>query len=196
MLEEYLRHFVGATDMEWVRLLGVAQSCFNVQMSSSSNKNPFELVTGQQLLLPPTVADIYGGRTKKTHEYVKEWNVNAEIARAYLEKVSRRMKKWVNRRPREFKVRDMVMVKLNKEQMRFLRGRDKRLVRKYEGLVQVIKRIGEVAYKLDRLAWMKCHPVFHVSCLKFYHPDPEDLIRNKRKRANICSNQLPATSSD
>ncbi|XP_074297249.1 uncharacterized protein LOC141627954 [Silene latifolia] len=100
----------------------------------------------------PQIADTYGGRTKKAHEYVKEWNVNAEIARAYLEKASRRMKKWAdqNRRPREFKVGDMVMVKLNKEQMRFLRGRDKRLVRKYEGPIQVIKRIGEVAYNLDR----------------------------------------------
>ncbi|XP_074314964.1 uncharacterized protein LOC141651141 [Silene latifolia] len=151
----------------------------------------------QPYCLPP-VADTYGGRTKKAHEYVKEWNVNAEIARAYLEKASRRMKKWAdqNRRPREFKVGDMVMVKLNKEQMRFLRGRDKRLVRKYEGPIQVIKRIGEVAYKLDRPAWMKCHPVFHVSCLKPYHPDPEDPTRNKSKRANIRSNQLLATSAD
>ncbi|XP_074283925.1 uncharacterized protein LOC141608473 [Silene latifolia] len=140
----------------------------------------------------------YGGRTKKAHEFAKEWNVNAEIARAYLEKASRRMKKWAdeNRRLREFKVGNMVMVKLNKEQMRFLRGRDKRLVRKYEGLIQVIKRIGEVAYKLDRPAWMKCHPVFHVSCLKPYYPDPEDPTRNRSKRANIRSNQLPATSAD
>ncbi|XP_074270862.1 uncharacterized protein LOC141594769 [Silene latifolia] len=136
----------------------------------------------------------YGGRTKKAHEYVKEWNVNAEIARAYLEKASRRMKKWAdqNRRPREFKVGDMVMVKLNKEQMRFLRGRDKRLVRKYEGPIQVIKRIGEVAYKLDRPAWMKCHPVFHVSCLKPYHPDLEDPTRNKSKRQH----PLQSTPSD
>ena len=29
MLEEYLRHFVGATQKEWVRLLDVAQFCFN-----------------------------------------------------------------------------------------------------------------------------------------------------------------------
>ncbi|XP_074301078.1 uncharacterized protein LOC141632412 [Silene latifolia] len=185
-------------EIEWVRLLDVAQFCFNVQTSSSSNKSPFELVTDQQPKLPLTVANSYGGRTKKAHEFAKEWNVNAEIARAYLEKASRRMKKWAdeNRRPREFKVGDMVMVKLNKEQMRFLRGRDKWLVRKYEGPIQVIKRIGEVAYKLDRPAWMKCHLVFHVRCLKLYHPDPEDPTHNKSKRANIRSNQLPATSAD
>ena len=42
MLEEYLRHFC-----EWGKILDVAQFCFNLQRSSSSNKSPFELITGQ-----------------------------------------------------------------------------------------------------------------------------------------------------
>jgi len=87
---------------------------------------------GQQLLLPHTVAEPYEGRCKRAKEFTREWSQNAEIARAYLEKASRRMKKWAdqNRQPREFNVDDLVLVKINKEQMRFLRGRDIRLVRK------------------------------------------------------------------
>lgn len=55
MLEEYLRHFVSANQKDWVKLLDVAQLCFNSQKSSSTNKSPFEIVTGQQPLLPHTV---------------------------------------------------------------------------------------------------------------------------------------------
>ncbi|KAL0303396.1 UNVERIFIED_CONTAM: hypothetical protein Sradi_6207700 [Sesamum radiatum] len=55
MLEEYLRHFVRGTQKDWVKLLDVAQLCFNAQKSSSTNKSAFEIVTGQQLLLPHTL---------------------------------------------------------------------------------------------------------------------------------------------
>ena len=45
-----------------------------------------------------------------------------EIAKAYLEKAVGRMKEWADkeRRPLEFNVGDMVMVKLTREQFRWL----------------------------------------------------------------------------
>ncbi|KAL0395393.1 UNVERIFIED_CONTAM: Transposon Ty3-I Gag-Pol polyprotein [Sesamum latifolium] len=55
MLEEYLRHFVRGTQKDWVKLLDVAQLCFNAQKSSSTNKSAFEIITGQQPLLPHTL---------------------------------------------------------------------------------------------------------------------------------------------
>ena len=55
MLEEYLWHFVTGNQKNWVDLLDVAQLCFNAQKTSSTNKSPFEIVTGQQPLLPHTV---------------------------------------------------------------------------------------------------------------------------------------------
>ena len=56
-----------------------------------------------------------------------------EIARAYLEKASKRMKKWADkgRRDLEFKVGDLVLVKLMPEQFRSLKSKDNRFVRKY-----------------------------------------------------------------
>ncbi|KAL0451523.1 UNVERIFIED_CONTAM: hypothetical protein Slati_1130400 [Sesamum latifolium] len=55
MLEEYLRHFMRGTQKDWVKLLDVTQLCFNAQKSSSTNKSAFEIVTGQQPLLPHTL---------------------------------------------------------------------------------------------------------------------------------------------
>ena len=92
MLEEYLRHFVNANQKNWPQLLDVAQFYFNAQKSSSTNKSPFEIVTGQQPLLPHIV-DEYSIKNPRAFNFTKEWKKNTEIARAYLEKASKRMKK-------------------------------------------------------------------------------------------------------
>ncbi|KAL0415861.1 UNVERIFIED_CONTAM: Transposon Tf2-11 polyprotein [Sesamum latifolium] len=58
MLEEYLWHFVRGTQKDRVMLLDVPQLCFNAKKSSSTNKSTFEIVTGQQPLLPH-ILEIY-----------------------------------------------------------------------------------------------------------------------------------------
>ncbi|KAK8646204.1 hypothetical protein V6N13_119998 [Hibiscus sabdariffa] len=134
LLEEYLRHFIQANQKEWPQLLDVAQLSFNSQKSSSTNKSPFEIVTGQQPRLPHTTLQTYQGKSPRAFNFTREWQRNIEIARAYLEKAAEHMKKWADcgRRDQQFEVGDLVMVKLMAEQLRFLRNRDRRLVRKYE----------------------------------------------------------------
>ncbi|KAL0411418.1 UNVERIFIED_CONTAM: hypothetical protein Slati_3731500 [Sesamum latifolium] len=62
MLEEYLRHFLRGTQKDWVKLLDVAQMCFNAHKSSSTNKSAFEI----------------------------EWKQNVDIIRSCLEKAQNR----------------------------------------------------------------------------------------------------------
>ena len=63
------------------------------------------------------------------------------------------MKKWTNKghQDLEFKIRDLVLVKLNLEQFRSLKSKDRRLIQKYRGLVLIIVKIGKVAYKIAPL---------------------------------------------
>ncbi|KAL0532578.1 hypothetical protein IC582_031283 [Cucumis melo] len=104
MLEEYLRHFVNARQKNWVQLLDVAQFCFNAQTSSSTGRSPFEIVSGRQPVLPHLVDHPFAGKNPQALNFTKEWRQTNDIARAYLEKASRRMKKWADkkRRPLEF----------------------------------------------------------------------------------------------
>ena len=90
------------------------------------------------------------------------------------------MKKWADkkRRPLQFRAGDQVLIKLRSEQIRSCSRKDQRLVRKYEGPVKVLKKIGATSYKVALPTWMKIHPVIHVSNLKSYHPDPNDDQRN------------------
>ncbi|TYK22323.1 uncharacterized protein E5676_scaffold1428G00330 [Cucumis melo var. makuwa] len=74
--------------------------------------------------------------------------------------------------------RPSVLIKLRLEQVRFRGRKDQRLVRKYEGPVEVLKKVGNTSYRVALPTWMKIYPVIHVSNLKSYHQDTEDLQRN------------------
>ncbi|KAK2999261.1 hypothetical protein RJ639_023459 [Escallonia herrerae] len=189
MLEEYLRHFVSATQKNWVKLLDVAQLCFNSRKSSSTGKSDFEIVNGQQPLLPHTVNVPNAGKSPRAISFSEEWRQNIDLAHSYLEKAARRMKKHVdkNRRSQEFNVGDKVMVKLLQQDRKFLRGRDSRLLQKYEGPLTIVKKIGKMAYKVDPPHWWsrQLHPVFHVSMLKPFYEDTADPSRGQIKRQGL-----------
>ena len=44
--------------------------------------------------------------------------------------------------------------------------KDNKLLPKYYGPYKLLQKIGTMAYKLELLASLRVHPVFHVSCLK------------------------------
>ena len=55
MLEEYLRHFVTASQKNWLELLEPAQLSYNLQQSSATGISPFEVAIGFQ---PRTPLDV------------------------------------------------------------------------------------------------------------------------------------------
>ncbi|KAK3036930.1 hypothetical protein RJ639_030895 [Escallonia herrerae] len=167
------------------RLLDVAQLCFNSRKSSSTGKSAFEIVNGQQPLLPHTVNVPNAGKSPRAISFSEEWRQNIDLGHSYLEKAARRMKKHAdkNRRSQEFNGGDKVMVKLLQQDRKFLRGRDSRLLQKYEGPLTIVKKIGKMAYKVDPPHWWsrQLHPVFHVSMLKPFYEDTADPSRGQIK---------------
>ena len=116
---------------------------------------------------------------------MKEWHEQADMARASLDKATKKMKKWADEKRRrvEFNVGDQVMVKLLPQQFKSLRKVHKGLIRRYEGPFPLIGRFGKVSYRLQLPPKLKIHPVFHVSFIKPYHEDMEDPERKVSKRA-------------
>ncbi|KAL2252782.1 UNVERIFIED_CONTAM: Transposon Tf2-12 polyprotein [Sesamum indicum] len=172
MLEEYLRHFL----------------YFNAQKSSSANKSTFEIITGQQPLLPHTLDSPQSVRSHLARSFSQEWKQNVDIAKSCLEKAQKQMKKYAdqNRRFIELNAGDFVMVKVPDPRLsKSSRGRDLRLMQKYVGPLSIIKRIGTVAYKVELPSWWKIHNVFHVSQLKKYSADKEDDARNQPSRPQL-----------
>jgi hypothetical protein len=185
LLELYLRHFVSANQQDWAKLLDVAQFSYNLQKSESTNHSPFELATGQQPLTPHTVAAGYDGRSPAAFKFAKGWQEQADVARSYLDKATKKMKKWADKKRRhvEYQVGDLVLVKLLPQQFKSLRKVHKGLVRRYEGPFPIIKKVGKVSYQVQLPPKLKIHPVFHVSYLKPYHADMENPSRGESSRA-------------
>ncbi|KAL5790539.1 hypothetical protein ACOSQ2_005427 [Xanthoceras sorbifolium] len=151
----------------------------------ATHHSPFELATGQQPLTPQTVMVGYTGRSPGSYKLAKDWQEQADIARSYLDKAARKMKKWADKKRRrvEFQVGDLVLVKLLPQQFKAFRKVHKGLVRKYEGPFPILRKVGKVSYKVELPPRLKIHPVFHVSHLKPYHADTEDPSRGESSRA-------------
>lgn len=179
MLEEYLSYFITTNKKDWLYLL---DGCSPVLLQPTENflqKQEPELITGQQPFAPHMTAAGYSGPSPKAYQFAKEWQTHADIAKAYLEKASRRMKKWADqkRRPDPFQVGDQVLIKV--DQFNRVERSDKGLRRRYEGPVPIVERVGRVSYKLQLPHWLRhMHPLFHACCLKKYHADPTDTSRS------------------
>ena len=165
--------------------MDIAQFSYNIQKSSTTGYSPFELVNGQILVAPHTVAT--GGFLTSPHpkKFMKAWEETLELARLRLHDAAKRMKKFADRGRREaqFSAGDMVFLRITREQFQPPKGTTGKLTRKYEGPFQVKKKVGEVANELElpRHMHMK-HPVFHVSQLKkcrldLDHPERVELPR-------------------
>ncbi|KAK3037385.1 hypothetical protein RJ639_030483 [Escallonia herrerae] len=121
--------------------------------------------TGQQPLTPLTLAGDYKGRSPLAAQVTRSWNEQADVARSYLDKAGRKMKKWADkrRRPKEYNLGDMVMLKLLRQQFKSFRKVHKGLIRKYEGPFPIVAKIGKASYQLELPPKLKIHPVFHVN---------------------------------
>ena len=102
-----------------------------------------------------------------------------------MDKATKKMKKWADKKQRhtEYKVGDMVLVKLLLQQFKSLRPVHKGLVKRYEGSFPILGKVGKVSYRVELPPRLKIHLVFHVSCLKPYHEDKDDPSRGLSKRA-------------
>ena len=54
---------------------------------------------------------------------------------------------------------------------------------RYERLFPILEKVGKVSYKVELPPRLKIHLVFHVSYLKPYHKDKDDLSQGLSKRA-------------
>ena len=103
-----------------------------------------------------------------------------------LHKAQRRMKKYVDQHHLsvEFNVGDKVLLKLTPQIWKQIasKTRHRGLIPKYDGPFEVVKRVGEVAYRLKLSERLKIHRTFHVSFLKPYFADADDPDKNRSKR--------------
>ena len=179
MLEEYLRRNATATQPNWLELLEPAQLSYNLHQSSTTGMSPFEVAIGFQPRKPlDMLVSEQPGRNVSlfAYKFVKSRQDLLDEAQDNLEKESRRMKKYADKdkRPLEFEEGEKVLLKLTPQIWKKIQNKQfqRALISKYDGPFEIVKRIGNVAYKLKLPERLKLHLTFHVSFLKPYYHDP------------------------
>ena len=188
LLEEYMRHYVTASQGNWLELMDTAQFCYNLHRSSATGMSPAELAFGQQPMSPIEVAkQKAGGQCPAAYRFAYGKQELIEQAKDSLAKAQRRMKKSADasRKSLEFDEGDMVLLKLTPQIWKKINSKTvhRGLIPKYDGPFEVMKRVGKVAYRLKLPDRLKVHPTFHVSYLKPFHGDLADSERQQGKRA-------------
>ncbi|XP_070024824.1 uncharacterized protein [Nicotiana sylvestris] len=115
----------------------------------------------------------------------KGWEEQLDTAKSYLDKAAQKMKKFADhkRRPIDYRIGDMVMVKFNPRLFKALRGMHQNLIRKYEGPFKIVSKVVKISYKLYMPLYLKIYPVFYASMLKPCHEDKDDPSRGQSSRA-------------
>ncbi|XP_059306399.1 uncharacterized protein LOC132057817 [Lycium ferocissimum] len=147
---------------------------------------PYEALYGRRCRSPigwfePTEVEFLGPNS--VHEEIEKVNLITQR----LKTAQSRQKSYTDMRHREleFSVSDKVFLKVSPMNgvMRF--GKKGKLSLRFIGPYEIVRKIGTVAYKLKLSSDMAMvHPVFHVSMLRLYKPDPSHVLNHEEIEIN------------
>ncbi|GJS52370.1 putative reverse transcriptase domain-containing protein [Tanacetum coccineum] len=172
-LEDMLRACVIDFGNGWVKHLPLVEFSYNNSYHASIKAAPFEALYGRKCRSPVCWAEV--GEVQLTGpKIVQETTEKIIQVKQRMQAARDRQKSYADlkRKPMEFEVGDKVMLKVSpwKGVVRF--GKRGKLNPRFVGPFKVIKRVGDVAYKLELPEELsRVHNTFHVSNLKKCHAD-------------------------
>ncbi|GJX87562.1 putative reverse transcriptase domain-containing protein [Tanacetum coccineum] len=162
-LEDMLRACVIDFGGSWDRHLPLVEFSYNNSYHASIKAAPFEALYGRKYRSPVGTSQLTGPELiRETTEKIIQIKNRLLTARS-------RQKSYadVRRKPMEFNVGDMVMLKVSPWKGVIHFGKRGKLSPRYVGPFKIIKRIGPVAYRLELPEKLRgIHNTFHVSNLK------------------------------
>ncbi|GJY40193.1 putative reverse transcriptase domain-containing protein [Tanacetum coccineum] len=172
-LEDMLRACVIDFGNGWVKHFPLVEFSYNNSYHASIKAAPFEALYGRKCRSPVCWAEV--GEVQLTGpEIVQETTEKIIQVKQRMQAARDRQKSYADlkHKPMEFEVGDKVMFKVSpwKGVVRF--GKRGKLNPRFVGPFKVIKRVGDVAYKLELPEELsRVHNTFHVSNLKKCHAD-------------------------
>jgi hypothetical protein len=181
VMEDMLRHYVGARHDDWDDCLAAAEFAINNSYQESINTTPFRLLYGIDPLIPLSIGR--ESKVQKAQEFADRMTLGLAEAKKSMEQAQQRQKKYydAHRRDVAYDVGDQVLlstknIKLKtpgvwtSPEVRVAHG-SKKLMPKWIGPFPVTAIINPLAYRVELPDSLRIHDVFHVSVLKPYRSD-------------------------
>ncbi|GJV07904.1 putative reverse transcriptase domain-containing protein [Tanacetum coccineum] len=172
-LEDMLRACAIDFGKGWVNHLPLVEFSYNNSYHASIKAAPFEALYGRKCRSPVCWTEV-GEAQILGPELIQETTEKIVQIKQRMQAARDRQKSYADlkRKPMEFQVGDKVMLKVSpwKGVVRF--GKRGKLNPRYVGPFKVLKRVGDVSYKLELPEELsRVHNTFHVSNLKKCHAD-------------------------
>ncbi|GKE39212.1 putative reverse transcriptase domain-containing protein [Tanacetum coccineum] len=172
-LEDMIRAYAIDFGKGWVNHLPLVEFSYNNSYHASIKAAPFEELYGRKCRSPVCWIEV-GEAQILGPELIQETTEKIFQIKQRMQAARDRQKSYADlkRKPMEFQVGDKVMLKVSpwKGVVRF--GKRGKLNPRYVGPFKVLKRVGDVAYKLELPEELsRVHNTFHVSNLKKCHAD-------------------------
>jgi len=163
-LEQYLRVFIDHRQEQWPDWLGTAEFAYNNKIHTTTKILPFKANYGQD----PRMG--FEGRRKRKYEvvgkFVERIKKIQEEAKAALEKVQEKMKKFVNRRQREeeeYRVGNLVLLSTKDLKWQIKGRRSEKLTEHFVGPYKVKEIVSSNAIELELPKFIRIYPVVNIS---------------------------------
>lgn len=167
-LETYLRCMTEHKPSEWSKCLPQAKFWYNSNFQSAIGMTPFKALYGYDPPLP-SFELVAQSKLNSVDQALKERQLLNRILQDNLSKAQNRMKLYADSRrsERTFEAREWVFLKLQPyRQSSVAVWKNLKLLAKFYGPYQIVRKMGKVAYELKLPQNSKIHPIFHVSQLK------------------------------
>jgi len=169
-IEQFLRIFINHRQDDWAEWLPIAEFAYNNRIHSATRETPFRLDSGQdpRLGTEPTRT----GRIEAVDDFLTRMKKTEDEAKSALQQAADDMARFHDRHALEapsYKVGDKVW--LDAHNITTDRP-TKKLSDKWLGPYLVDKVLSRSAVRLKLPRSMRIHPVFNVSKLRLFQPDP------------------------
>ena len=160
-VEKFLRLFVSQRQDDWVNWLLLAKFVLNLRVSSSIGHTPFEIIYSYTLDFTISAGKHTNIPVLDEHlDCIAKVQQEAEAAMCHTKALMKEEYEAAKKCAHLFAPGDMVW--LSAKDIKVHQPSPK-LGPRQLGPFKVLKKIGDLDYKLELPHWLKVHPVFHVN---------------------------------
>jgi hypothetical protein len=185
-LEQYLRSYVNYEQNNWDEFLISAEIAYNNTIQASTTFTPYYLNSGQHpnLSFDHALKSKINTNNESVDEMLSSMNNALSHAKILLHQAQQRQSYYANQHRTDifFNVGDMVMI--STQNLNTLNKAPKLLPR-YIGPYKIIKVISKVAYKLELPKTMKINNTFHISKLKKYNNNNDNIFEKSIRKQEV-----------